>query len=85
MTNRRIITRTRDLLTRLVLGLVTLAARLRAAPQRGQGTVEYVALILLVAGVLAGAVAMTKSSKFDLAKQVETQITNAIKKVGGGG
>ena len=39
------------------------AARLRAAgPARGQGTVEYVALILLVAVVLAGVVVATRKS-----------------------
>lgn len=86
MTHHRLICHARHLVARAVLGisvLFALCTTLRTAPQRGQGTVEYVALILLVAGVLAGAVAMTKSSKFDLAKQVETQITNAITKVGG--
>ena len=40
------------------------AARLRAAgrPAHGQGTVEYVALILLVAVVLAGVVVATRKS-----------------------
>jgi hypothetical protein len=33
----------------------------RLVPERGQGTVEYVALILLVAGVLAGVVAASGS------------------------
>ena len=32
--------------------------------ERGQGTVEYVALILLVAALLAGVVAATKGTKF---------------------
>ena len=34
----------------------------RLASERGQGTVEYVALILLVAGVLAAVVAWAKKS-----------------------
>lgn len=56
-----------------------LAARLRAAqPQRGQATVEYVALILLVAGVLAAAVAVASKGEFDLGKTVSGQLTKAI-------
>jgi len=38
------------------------AAAARAAREAGQGTVEYVALILLVAVVLAGVVAATKKT-----------------------
>lgn len=59
-------------------------ARLRSA--RGQGTVEYVALVLLVAGVLAGVVVAGKGLKGDvLAKKVVSQIENAIGKVEGVG
>jgi len=46
----------------LVLSVAAFAGRLRVAPQRGQGTVEYVALILLVAGVLAVAVGAASAS-----------------------
>ena len=56
---------------------------LRSAPQRGQGTVEYVALILLVAAVLAAAVGVAGSGKFDLETVVTDQLTKAIKKVSG--
>jgi hypothetical protein len=43
------------------------------ARERGQGTVEYVALILLVAVVLAGVVTATKGEKFG-----QTGIAQAI-------
>jgi hypothetical protein len=39
---------------------------------RGQGTVEYVALILLVAAVLAGVVAATRTQKFGATGIAET-------------
>ena len=38
------------------------ALRARLAGERGQGTVEYVALILLVAGVLAAVVAWARKT-----------------------
>ncbi len=53
----------------------------RLASQRGQGTVEYVALILLVAALLAGVVAATKGTKFGTGQIAETivqQIRNAL-------
>lgn len=40
--------------------------------ERGQGTVEYVALILLVAALLAGIVAATKGTKFGTGQIAET-------------
>ena len=51
------------------------------AGQRGQGTVEYVALILLVAALLAGVVAATKGTKFGtggIAQAIVNQIKNAL-------
>jgi len=57
-------------------------ARLAAAGgEEGQGTVEYVALILLVAALLAGVVAATKGTKFGTGQIAETivkQIRNAL-------
>jgi len=50
--------------------------------QRGQGTVEYVALILLVAALLAGVVAATKGTKFGtggIAEAIVDQIKSALK------
>jgi hypothetical protein len=49
--------------------------------EHGQGTVEYVALILLVAALLAGVVAATKGKSFGTGQIAETivkQIKNAL-------
>jgi hypothetical protein len=49
--------------------------------ERGQGTVEYVALILLVAALLAGVVAATKGTKFGtggIAEAIVNQIRAAL-------
>ncbi len=63
-----------------LMGLVH--ARLTAVrDEQGQGTVEYVALILLVAALLAGVVAATKGTKFGTGQIAETivkQIKNAL-------
>ncbi len=57
--------------------LVHASARLRA--QAGQGTVEYVALILLVALVMAGVVAAMKGFKTDEGKELGDAILGKIK------
>lgn len=52
--------------------------------ERGQGTVEYVALILLVAALLAGVVAATKGTKFGtggIAEAIVNQIKGALTKL----
>jgi hypothetical protein len=52
-----------------------------AGAERGQGTVEYVALILLVAVVLAGVVAATKKTNLgsgDIGKAIMEKIKGAI-------
>jgi len=50
--------------------------------QRGQGTVEYVALILLVAVVLAGVVAATKGlGSGDIGKTLMNKLKGAIDRV----
>ncbi len=54
------------------------AAR-RLAAQVGQGTVEYVALILLVALVMAGVVAAMKGYKTDGGKDLGDAIIGKIK------
>lgn len=49
--------------------------------ERGQGTVEYVALILLVAALLAGVVAATKGTRFGtggIANAIVRQIREAL-------
>ena len=52
---------------------------------RGQGTVEYVALILLVALIMAGVVAAMKGFKTDqgkdLGEAILTKIRDAVQKV----
>ena len=54
--------------------------------ERGQGTVEYVALILLVAALLAGVVAATKGTKFGTgrsprrsSKQIKVGVWTSLK------
>ena len=54
------------------------AAR-RLREQAGQGTVEYVALILLVALVMAGVVAAMKGFKTDEGKELGDVIIGKIK------
>lgn len=49
--------------------------------EQGQGTVEYVALILLVAALLAGVVAATKGTRFGtggIAQAIVKQIREAL-------
>lgn len=57
----------------------------RARSDAGQGTVEYVALILLVALVMAGVVAAMKGFKTDegkgLGDAIIAKIKEAVKKV----
>ena len=62
---------------RIHAGLLSASARLRDA--RGQGTVEYVALILLVALVMAGVVAAMKGFKTDEGKELGDVIIGKIK------
>jgi len=53
--------------------------------ERGQGTVEYVALILLVAVVLAGVVTATKSSQIGangIGQTIVTKLKEALGSVG---
>jgi len=57
--------------------------RRRLTDQSGQGTVEYVALILLVAGVFAMVVTAGGASDFDLTKQITGKLKDAIDSVGG--
>jgi hypothetical protein len=61
--------------------VVHLGGRLRE--QAGQGTVEYVALILLVAAVMTAVVAATsnKAEGATIAKKVTDELKNAIEGV----
>jgi hypothetical protein len=62
---------------RIHAALLGAGTRLRDA--RGQGTVEYVALILLVALVMAGVVAAMKGFKTDEGKELGDVIVGKIK------
>jgi Flp pilus assembly pilin Flp len=57
----------------------------RLRDQRGQGTVEYVGLILLVAGVLAAVVVWARSKAGDqqIGRKVTEQLRNAIDQTAG--
>ena len=57
--------------------LVTASSRL--SRQAGQGTVEYVALILLVALIMAGVVAAMKNFKTDEGQELGDVILGKIK------
>jgi Flp pilus assembly pilin Flp len=52
---------------------------LRLRSESGQGTVEYVALILLVALVMAGVVAAMKGYRTDQGKELGDVIVSKIK------
>ena len=59
------------------------ARLLIARDEAGQGTVEYVALILLVAGVLASVVLAGKSmSGKEIAQAIVGKLTDSIEAVG---
>ncbi len=59
------------------------ASRLRLTGVAGQGTVEYVALILLVAGVLAGVVAAAGDfSGHDIGQTIVDKLKDSIDGVG---
>lgn len=61
-----------------------LGAGRRATGQGGQGTVEYVALILLVAVVLAGVVAATRRASIGdggIARTIVTKLREALESV----
>ena len=57
----------------------------RGAGERGQGTVEYVALMTLVALVMVGVIAALKSAQFtegqELGALILKKITEAVSKV----
>jgi len=50
--------------------------------QHGQGTVEYVALILLLALVFAAVVKFGAGKDFDIGKTIVTKLKDAIEGVG---
>lgn len=73
----------------MVYGLMgAIHARMHAAwrEQSGQGTVEYVALILLIAGVMAAVVVAGKGMKgANIAETIIGKLKDSIEAVGGRG
>jgi hypothetical protein len=58
------------------------AHRALTAREDGQGTVEYIGLILLIAGIMAAVVAMKSSAGPDLGKTVVDKLKQSIDGVG---
>jgi Flp pilus assembly pilin Flp len=69
----------------LTLARVADDVRRAGASSRGQGTVEYVALVTLVALVMVGVIAALKSAHFaegqELGAMILKKITEAVSKV----
>ena len=69
----------------LLLARAAEAVRRAAVGERGQGTVEYVALVTLVAIVMVGVIAALKSAQFaegqELGAMILKKITEAVSKV----
>jgi hypothetical protein len=61
------------------------ARRRLMAPSAGQGTVEYVALLLLVAGILTAVVAAGAGKHFNIAQTVGNKLNEVIGGVGKSG
>jgi Flp pilus assembly pilin Flp len=71
--------------TQLLLARLAAQARRALIAERGQGTVEYVALVTLVAIVMVGVIAALKSAQFaegqELGAMILKKITEAVSKV----
>ena len=69
----------------LLLARASEAMGRAVVPERGQGTVEYVALVTLVAIVMVGVIAALKSAQFaegqELGAMILKKITEAVSKV----
>ncbi|UUY03181.1 hypothetical protein LRS13_21300 [Svornostia abyssi] len=59
------------------------AAMLRMRDETGQGTIEYVGLMVLMATVLTGLVTVAKPAGNDLPKTIVAEIKQQIQAVGG--
>jgi hypothetical protein len=67
-----------------MMGLAHASALRAVRREDGQGTVEYVGIMLLLATVLGAVVVAAKSQKdFDLAKTIIGEVKQAISSVGG--
>jgi hypothetical protein len=74
-----------ELAARLLFAAQAAGGRLLAQPHRGQGTVEYVGLILLVALLMVGMVAAMKGFQgkqgLELAQTIVDKIREAVGQV----
>lgn len=61
---------------------LTLRDRLRARGDSGQGTVEYVALILLVGAILSAVVASGVGHDFKIGKTIGDKLNDTVNTVG---
>jgi len=67
-----------------MMGLAHVRALRAVRREDGQGTVEYVGIMLLLATVLGAVVVAARSQKdFDLAKTIIGEVKQAISSVGG--
>ena len=64
------------------MGLLHVRALQALREERGQGTVEYVGVMLLLASVLAAVVAAAKGKDFALTQTITNEIKEAIGAVG---
>jgi hypothetical protein len=75
----------REIVARAQLAACQASRRLGTLPQGGQGTVEYVGLILLVALLMVGMVAAMKGFQgkqgLELAQTIVDKIREAVKQV----
>lgn len=60
------------------------AAMLRLREDAGQGTIEYVGLMVLMATVLTAVVTAASGQGVDLPKTIISEIQQQVKEVGGG-
>jgi hypothetical protein len=58
------------------------AHRTLARREEGQGTIEYIGLILLIAGIMAAVVALKTKSGDDIGKTVVSKMKDSIDSVG---
>ena len=74
-----------EVVARVLLAVQSASGRLAQPPRRGQGTVEYVGLILLVALLMVGMVAAMKGFQgkqgLELAQTIVDKIREAVGQV----
>ncbi len=66
------------------MGLLHVKALQALREERGQGTVEYVGVMLLLATVLTAVVAAAKGNDFEMTKTITGEVKSAIDQVSPG-